>query len=114
MQLGFVHGLRAAKTNGRPYLVQQSANDRTSDEALDEYILRRLELLGVDLSVLPVDDPDAPADRTRILASARRFLRSTPGAIAEFPFETTGPPPAIYPAGLTTWGGDAGDAGDSG
>ncbi len=74
-----------------------------TDEALDAYIRTRLVLLGVDLSVLPDDDEDAPADQRRIMASARRFLRSTPGAIADFAFDPMGPAPAIYPAGLNAW-----------
>lgn len=73
------------------------------DDALDAWILARLDSLGVDLSVLPEDDEDAPADRRRILASARRFLRSTPPAIADFPFDPLGPPPAMYPSEMTGW-----------
>ena len=71
-----------------------------SDERLDAYILARLELAGVDLSVLPEDDPDAPADRKRILASARRFLRSTPPAILDHAMEVQEVPPVMYPAAL--------------
>jgi len=73
---------------------RQDAHDLT-DEQLDVYIEARLRMLRVDLSVLPEDDADAPADRRRILASARRFLRSTPPAIAAFELDPLGPPPAI-------------------
>jgi hypothetical protein len=69
-----------------------------SDAQLDAAILARLDLLGVDLSVLPEDDAEAPADRRRILASARRFLRSTPGAIADFAMDPQEVPPVMYPA----------------
>jgi hypothetical protein len=69
-----------------------------SDEELDTYVLARLELLGVDLSVLPADDPEAPADRRRILSSARRFLRATPGAIAGFEMDVQNVVPSMYPA----------------
>lgn len=69
-----------------------------SDKQLDQYVLTRLKSLGVDLSVLPEDDEDAPADQKRILSSARRFLRSTPGAIAEFEMDPQSVPPAMYPA----------------
>ncbi|MDT8369613.1 MAG: hypothetical protein RQ745_10435 [Longimicrobiales bacterium] len=79
-------------------LTAQQAVEELTDEELDTHILTRLRLLGVDLDVLPVRDPDAPADRTRILASARRFLRSTPGAIADFPLDPQEVPPTIYPA----------------
>lgn len=71
-----------------------------SDADLDTMILARLELLGVDLSVLPDQDSDAPADRSRILASARRFLRSTPGVIADFVMDPQETPPVMYPAEL--------------
>lgn len=71
-----------------------------SDEELDAAILARLELLGVDLSVLPESDDEAPADRQRILASARRFLRSTPQAIADFAMDPQEVPPVMYPAEL--------------
>jgi hypothetical protein len=71
-----------------------------TDAELDTAILARLALLGVDLSVLPEDDPDAPADQRRILASARRFLRSTPRAIADFAMDPQEVPPVAYPAAL--------------
>lgn len=71
-----------------------------TDEELDAAILARLELLGVDLSVLPESDDEAPADRRRILASARRFLRSTPQAIADFRMDPQEVPPVMYPAEL--------------
>ncbi|MDH3734799.1 MAG: hypothetical protein OEU54_14825 [Gemmatimonadota bacterium] len=74
-----------------------------TDEELDAHILARLDLLGVDLSVLPEDDADAPADRRRILRSARQFLRSTPGAIADFEFDPAGPPPSMYPSEQFAW-----------
>lgn len=72
-----------------------------TDEELDRHILTRLAILGVDLSVLPEDDRDAPADQTRILASARRFLRSTPSAIADFEMDVDTVPPVLYPAEWT-------------
>jgi len=86
-------------TRSRP--LEQDAGP--TDERLDAYILARLELIGIDLSVLPEDDEDAPADRRRILASARRFLRSTPGAIAGFELDPLGPPPGMYPSEMSVW-----------
>lgn len=71
-----------------------------TDAELDAYILTRLRSLGVDLSVLPEDDPDAPADRRRILMGARRFLRSTPPAIMAFEADVQEVAPAMYPASL--------------
>ncbi|NIP58496.1 MAG: hypothetical protein GWM92_15175 [Gemmatimonadetes bacterium] len=69
-----------------------------TDAELDAYILARLEALGVDLGVLPEEEEDAPADRRRILRSARRFLRSTPPALADFEIDPQEVPPIMYPA----------------
>lgn len=72
-----------------------------SDGELDAYIHSRLKMAGVDLSVLPEDDPSAPADRKGILESARRFLRGTPPAILAFEPDVQRVPPALYPAALS-------------
>ncbi len=69
-----------------------------TDAELDAYILTRLAAAGVDLSVLPESDPDAPADQERILRSSRRFLRSTPPAIREFEASVQDVPPVMYPS----------------
>jgi len=71
-----------------------------SDEELNSYILTRLKILGVDLSVLPKDDEDAPADQKRIMESARQFLRNTPPAIIEYFMDPQEVPPEMYPAAL--------------
>lgn len=71
-----------------------------SDEELDRYILTRLALAGVDLSVLPEDDPAAPADRRRILRSARRFLRERAAFVSRYPLDPAEAPPILYPAAL--------------
>jgi hypothetical protein len=73
-----------------------------TDEELDIFILTRLALTGVDLSVLPEDDPSAPADRRRILASARNFLRSTVGVITGYAIPADAWPPILYPPNLET------------
>ena len=81
-----------------------------SDEQLNAYILTRLGMLGVDLSVLPEDDEDAPADQKRVLESAREFLRTTPPAIADFEMDPQEVPPVMYPSELTgRTGGGADD-----
>ncbi len=69
-----------------------------TDEELDAYILTRLKSLGVDLGVLPEDEPDAPADRRRVLMGARRFLRSTPQAILAWEPDPQAVTPVLYPA----------------
>ncbi len=86
----------------------QERPEEPSDEELDRFILARLRLAGVDLSVLPDDDPEAPADQKRVLAAARTFLRSTPRRIAELELDPLGSPPAMYPAELGVWTDDRG------
>ncbi len=82
-----------------------------SDEELDAYILTSLRAVGVDLDVLPENDPEAPADRRRVLAGARRFLRTTPQAILAFEPDPQIVAPALYPA---TFGGAAADEEEGG
>ncbi|HSG09261.1 MAG TPA: hypothetical protein VLA36_12950 [Longimicrobiales bacterium] len=71
-----------------------------TDEELDAYIRTRLRHAGVDIGVLPEDDPDAPADQRSILEGARRFLRSTPPAILGFEPDAQLVAPVMYPAAL--------------
>ncbi len=71
-----------------------------SDDELDAFILTRLRTMGVDLGVLPEDDPDAPADRKRVLMGARRFLRSTPRDILAWEPDPQVVAPTLYPASL--------------
>lgn len=71
-----------------------------TDDELDAFILGRLKSLGVDLGVLPDDDPEAPADRKRVLQGARRFLRSTPQAILAWEPDPQAVAPVLYPASL--------------
>lgn len=73
-----------------------------SDQELDRYIRTRLALAGVDLSVLPEDDPTAPADQVRVLRSARRFLRDRAPRIAALDLDPDTYPPVMYPASLPT------------
>lgn len=86
---------------GLPMTPPRRTLQELSDAELDAYILTRLALAGVDLAVLPEDDSESPADQRRILAGARRFLRSTPGAIAGFAMDPQEVAPALYPA---AWG----------
>lgn len=93
---------------------QESPRPPLSDQELDAFILARLTMLGVDLSVLPEDDPEAPADRRRILASARRFLRTTPPALVDFHMDPQEAAPVFYPASVGVRRGNdgAGEAAD--
>ncbi len=74
-----------------------------TDAELDVHIRARLAVLGVDLSVLPADDPSAPADQRRVLASVRQLLRTTVPAIADWQVDTQAVPPVLYPAQFTAW-----------
>src|SRR5690606_10552557 len=47
-----------------------------TDAELDAFIAFRLGMLGIDLSVLPYDDPSAPVDHVRAYAAMRSTLRS--------------------------------------
>lgn len=99
-------------TAGSAFACHGAPQEEVSDAELDRYILTRLALAGVDLSVLPEDDREAPADRRRILASARRFLRSTPGAIRDFVMDPQDVVPVLYPAAAGLERGLAVDRGD--
>ena len=70
---------------------------------LDAYIKTRLALIGIDLAQLPLSDPTAPADQTRVLSSLRGFLRGTVPEISNYLADVQLYPPAEYPAELTAW-----------
>ena len=71
-----------------------------TDAELDAYVETRLRLIGIDLSVLPENDPSAPADQLRTIRSARTFLRSTVPALSAFELDPQEFPPILYPAAL--------------
>ncbi len=73
-----------------------------TDEELDRYILTRYALMGIDISVLPESDPDAPMDRTRLLANGRSILRQDVEA-ADFAIDPQLHLPQLYPAPFTAW-----------
>lgn len=71
-----------------------------SDEELDRYIQARLDMAGVDLSVLPENEPTAPADRAGIFRSARNFLRTTVPTLSRYELDPQQFPPILYPSAL--------------
>lgn len=73
-----------------------------SDDELDRYILTRYALLGIDISVLPADDPDAPMDRRRLLANGRSILRQDVIA-ADFEIDPQFNLPVPHPAPFVAW-----------
>ena len=73
-----------------------------TDADLDAYILTRYALLGIDISVLPTSDPDAPMDQARLLEHARRILRQDVEA-ANFEIDSRLHLPVPYPAPFKAW-----------
>jgi hypothetical protein len=85
----------------RPFSpVRTSPAADLSDEELNRYILTRLRLAGVSLDPLPERDPDAPADRERVLNSARSLLRGGAAALSALELDPQDWPPLLYPASL--------------
>ena len=74
-----------------------------TDAELDVFIRTRLALIGIDLSVLPLSDPAAPADQTRVLSSTRSILRGTVPVVSAYVADVQENPPVLYPAGFTAW-----------
>lgn len=76
-----------------------------TDDELDQYILTRYALLGIDISVLPESDADAPMDLERLLANGRSILRQDVVA-ANFEIDPQFHLPVPHPAPFTAWTGD--------
>jgi hypothetical protein len=90
-----------ASPTAHPFRVGRAdARFDPTDEELDRFIETRLRLAGVDLSVLPEDDPDAPADRVRLFRSARNFLRNTAASLSAYELDSQLFPPMPYPASI--------------
>ena len=73
-----------------------------TDEELDAYILTRYALLGIDISVLPESDEDAPMDQERLLANGRSILRQDAEA-ADFEIDPQFNLPVAFPAPASAW-----------
>ena len=73
-----------------------------TDEELNVYIRTRYILLGVDISVLPESDPDAPMDQERLLANGRSILRQDVIA-ADFEIDPQFNLPVAHPAPFVAW-----------
>lgn len=72
------------------------------DEELDRYIRTRYALLGIDISVLPVSDREAPMDQQRLLANGRSILRQDVVA-ADFVIDPQFHLPVPHPAPFVAW-----------
>ena len=73
-----------------------------SDEELNVYIRTRYELLGIDISVLPESDPEAPMDQERLLENGRSILRQEVVA-ADFDIDPQFNLPVPHPAPFVAW-----------
>ncbi len=73
-----------------------------TDEELDRYIRTRYALLGIDISVLPEADEDAPMDQRRLLANGRSILRQDVVA-ADFEIDPQFHLPVPHPAPFVAW-----------
>ena len=73
-----------------------------TDEELDTYTRTRYRLLGIDISVLPVSDDEAPMDQVRLLRNARSILRQDATA-ADFEMDPQFTLPQPFPAPFTAW-----------
>jgi hypothetical protein len=69
---------------------------------LDTYIRTRYALLGVDVSVLPLSDPEAPMDQERLLENGRSILRQDVEA-ADFEIDPQFHLPVPHPAPFVAW-----------
>jgi hypothetical protein len=61
-----------------------------TDAELDAFIAFRLGMLGIDLSVLPVDDPNAPVDQASCYETMRNTLRTGLWTQCDVIFSSTG------------------------
>jgi hypothetical protein len=84
-----------------------STPPQPTDDELDRYIRTRYALLGIDISVLPVSDSDAPMDQERLLANGRSILRADAEA-ADFEIDAQYTVPQPYPAPFTAWADEEG------
>ena len=73
-----------------------------TDDELNVYIRTRYALLGVDISVLPESDRDAPMDQDRLLANGRSILRQDVVA-ADFEIDPQFNLPVPHPAPFVAW-----------
>jgi hypothetical protein len=73
-----------------------------TDEELNVYIRTRYALLGIDISVLPVSDRNAPMDQERLLQNGRQILRQEVEA-ANFKIDPQFAVPMPFPPQLRAW-----------
>jgi hypothetical protein len=78
-----------------------------TEEEITAYITTRLRMIGVDLSVLPENDPSAPVDQRRAIASCRSAL-SDVAPVTAYTLDAQRYAPILYPAPHSEWTGFSG------
>ena len=73
-----------------------------TDAELDVYIKTRYALLGIDISVLPENDTNAPMDQNRLLQNGRQILRQEVEA-ANFKIDPQFMVPMPFPPQFRAW-----------
>lgn len=73
-----------------------------TDAELDVYIRTRYALMGIDISVLPEDDPAAPMDQARVMSAARSTIRQD-AVIAAYLTDQQADLAVLYPAPFARW-----------
>lgn len=73
-----------------------------TDAELDAFIAFRLGMLGIDLSVLPFDDPDAPVDQLSCYETMRSTLRNNI-VLMEFPLDPQYTIATYYASPQSAW-----------
>ena len=74
-----------------------------TDAELNTFILARLATIGIDITTLPLSDPSAPADQTRVLTSLRSFIRNSSPQISQYVADVQENPPVLCPAPFSQW-----------
>jgi hypothetical protein len=73
-----------------------------TDDELDQYILFRFGMLGVDISVLPYDDPDALVTQLDVLEGCRGVIRNAL-TVLEFPLDPQYTIATYYASPQSAW-----------
>ncbi|MFC5750601.1 hypothetical protein [Actinomadura rugatobispora] len=79
-----------------------------TEAEIDTFITTRLRMIGIDLSVLPENDPSAPADRARALAACRSALADV-APVTAYRLDAQRYAPILYPAPHSEWTGFSGE-----
>ncbi|HEV7757955.1 MAG TPA: hypothetical protein VGO78_03160 [Acidimicrobiales bacterium] len=74
-----------------------------TDAELDALAKTYWALLGIDISVLPVDDPTAVVDQARCLSSARSTLRGEVPITEYAGLDAQADIAVLYPAPFAEW-----------